>query len=408
MISIKFSILFITLTGLYVAIFARQKIENGFIMYCPCMGRFGNQAEQMLGALLFAKSVNRTLLIPPFIHYGLNHKVILEPLERIIELDSLKQFHHVMSLEEFVSSDIAEEIWPQGGRGNFYCYSARSGSTGGHRETCDALKGEPFKSFWNHFNITRESNSTMYKPLSTSPSQAKAWAKIYPIQDHPVLSFVGAPSPFPTHREAISIQKYVRISKHVEQKALQFKKDMSFLNEPYLSMHLRHGVDWKKACELLNHNNYTELFSSNQCTNYSDEEDYDSIKEPLQFDTCLPKFETMVSKLGKILNDYHEKNHSNISIVHIATDYDDFDLFERFKKEFPTVRFVVSSRNDSSIFGPMLDIYLMIYADVFIGNCISSFSAFPARIRTEQLNFRGNTHYFGQEFTKRVVQHDEL
>lgn len=361
----------------------RDVPEEGYIIYCPCMGRFGNQAEQLLGSLLFAKSLNRTLVLPPFIHYGYNHTPELIPFENVIAIDPIKDYHNVVTLTDFMRHH-ATDLWPSGNR-IFFCYSARNIDA----ETCDALKGQPYEKFWSTFNIS-EDGAIFYKPLSTSYHHIEGWKSKFPPTSHRILAFVGAPSSFPAYKDAIRLQRHIRISDDIKLRALDFKRTKGFDGKPFLSMHIRHGSDWKKACQLLKSSGgLNQFFSSAQCTGY------DSISQTrLEYETCLPSYETISQKLNQSLDVFKAQEKCEINHVHIATDHDDPTMWKYLKEDFQDIEFIFSPR-DHSMMSTMLDIYLMTTADVLIGNCISSFSAFPARIRSHQPGLDGMTFYFG-------------
>lgn len=356
------------------------------------MGRFGNQAEQLLGSLLFAKSVNRTLVLPPFIHYKGVKPPELIPFDRVLKVEPILKYHRVVTLDTFMSG-YARESWSNDSR-VFYCYGPRASSI--EKKHCDGLRGEPFATFWKPIHIT-QSKSFFYKPLRPLPEYASEWQTRFPVSEQPVITFVSAPSSFPTHQDSVAIQRYIELSEEVREVALKFKRESNISESTkYLSIHLRHGPDWKKACRhLLEDGETTQLFSSDQCTGHYRSQ---GLALPtLKYETCLPSVEHIVSKLKSVLERF-ESSGDRISIVHVATDYDDSQLWDRLMSELPNVKFFKQDHELETPMSSFIDLYLMTRANGFIGNCISSFSAFVTRLRLFQLGSSNLTFYFGQDF----------
>ncbi|KAH9360050.1 hypothetical protein HPB48_001624 [Haemaphysalis longicornis] len=79
-------------------------------------GRFGNQADQFLGALAFSKALDRTLVLPPWVEYRTGEpRSVQVPFDTYFRVETLAKYHRVLTMEHFMDR-LAPTVWPPGNR----------------------------------------------------------------------------------------------------------------------------------------------------------------------------------------------------------------------------------------------------------------------------------------------------
>ncbi|VVC40705.1 GDP-fucose protein O-fucosyltransferase [Cinara cedri] len=345
--------------GTWFLHFAFAQDPSGYVAYCPCMGRFGNQADHFLGAIGFAKALNRTLLLPHWIEYRYGQpKSVQIPFDTYFKVDPLLHFHKVQLMADFMIKH-SNSVWTPESRTSF-CYMQRGESVG-----CNAKSGNPFESFWDTYGINF-SSSEFYAPLNYDVyhhDMASKWHEKYPPTEWPVLAFVGAPASFPIQKENLGIHKYLIWSNQVSDEAKTFINNRIKPGK-FIGIHLRNGIDWIRACEHLTKNSL--LFSAPQCLGYRNE--YGKATEEL----CYPTFETVVKHLKRVIR----KNGKDISTIFVASDNN--HLVPELSHALASFNLKIVKYDKDN---PHVDLAILGRSDYFIGNCISSFSAFVKRER---------------------------
>ncbi|XP_059608292.1 GDP-fucose protein O-fucosyltransferase 1 [Phlebotomus argentipes] len=373
---------------------------NGYIAYCPCMGRFGNQADHFLGALAFARQLNRTLILPPWVEYRQGHsKSIQVPFDKYFQVEPLRKYHRVILMRNFMDT-IGKDVWPEDKRISF-CYMARKSLDGKETNSCNAKDGNPFGAFWDEFQVDFV-DSEFYGPLNYDVhhgSVAEKWIEGYPAKKFPVLAFSGAPASFPVQRENIELQQYLKFSENLLTRAQEFRRE-TLPRGAFMGIHLRNGIDWVRTCE--HTKDSPTLFAVAQCIGYRGE------KGALTHDMCFPSRDAIVRQLKREMKKYKEYHHGDeIRSVFVASDSNHMigDLTEAFKRTGVTVYKLPED-------DPHLDLAILEISNHFIGNCVSSYTAFVKRAR----DVRGLPSSFwafpprakGSGATKRNPTHEEL
>ncbi|XP_065917152.1 GDP-fucose protein O-fucosyltransferase 1-like isoform X2 [Dysidea avara] len=328
-----------------------QVDPKGYIMFCPCMGRFGNQMSQYIGALAFAKGLDRTLVLPPFVKYrpmtGGSERV---PFTDYFDLTTIKSYHKVITMEMFMK-ELAPVVWPPGHRAG-YCY----GNGGG----CPRMKeGNPFGPFWDHFNIDFDAHHNYQLNYDTLniPRNAEQWYTRFPVAEHPVIALAGAPGSFPVAEYNRHLQHYFKWSQSVTSLANNFIQE-HIGDGPYVGIHLRMGSDWVRACDMLKDGNsrMTNMMESPQCLGY---------RGKLTYDICYPSREAILQQTADTVEKLQAK------AVFVASDSD--LMLDSLQHK---CKVVTRQPPDAQV-----DLAILSQSDHFIGNCVSSFTAIVKRDR---------------------------
>uniref|UniRef100_A0A1B6ILL0 GDP-fucose protein O-fucosyltransferase 1 n=1 Tax=Homalodisca liturata TaxID=320908 RepID=A0A1B6ILL0_9HEMI len=356
--------------------------EKGYIVYCPCMGRFGNQADHFLGALGFAKGLGRTLVLPPWVEYRYGEpRSIQVPFDTYFEVKPLLEFHKVITMEDFMK-DIAPTLWPPEKR-TVFCYTARSENKG-----CNAKEGNPFGPFWDTFSIDF-AGSEFYSPLHYdvhNSNMSEQWSAKYNPSEWPVLAFAGAPASFPVQLENRDLHRYLKWNTAMSNSANEFIKT-KMPKGGFIGIHLRNGIDWVRACEHIKTS--PNLFAAPQCLGYRNE------YGPATQDMCFPPLDVIVKQLKRLL-----RNSKDVASIFVASDSNHMikELATSLKKSEVTVHKLEQNN-------PHLDLAILGRANYFVGNCISSFSAFVKRERDVR---KFPSAFWGFPPPRSTGAHDEL
>jgi len=359
--------------------------NKGYVIYCPCMGRFGNQVEQLLGALGFAKKTDRTLVVPPFIAQDPNQKKPHVPFSAWFDLERLEEYHRVIEMSDFIGK-VAPQVWPKTER-NIYCSSHQAGK----EKDCRANSGVPFAPFFAEYDVNF-AGSVPYTDIGII-SPAGDWFEKYPAAYHPVLAFDTPPAPYTVRREESHIQKFLEFNRETVSRVNNLIKKQ--LKRPYLAVHIRNGKDLEHACDFLAQSGGDKVFmASAQCAGYYD----DANRKPISESMCYPSWELMVMK---ILSAAEEIDAASVYISYDNENILDF-LDSSLKDMKKGIKLVSAPTYTDDI---VVNIGAMIEADAFVGNCMSTITAFAARRRRLQGK---SVDYFGIEALSMLPGRREL
>jgi peptide-O-fucosyltransferase len=318
---------------------------NGYVVFCLCMGRFGNQADHLLGSMAFAKGLNRTFVVPAFRTY----KNV--PFKDWFKPEAISKYHRTIDIHDFMEH-IAPKYWHK--RTGFCWLPSNTPAS-----ECRMKDGNPFGPFWNELNVDFDS----YEKYDLDYLNYDQWKKEFPAEKWPVLAFKGAPANFPILPEHRTYQKYLQWSDTIDRQAMTYINN-TLKSQKFIGIHLRNGLDWQNACKHISGNRGINSFmASPQCQ--------DNLKASFVTTAiCLPTISSILEQLKTIVVQ------TGIQVIYIATDA---NTLQAEIEAFLTASNVSVYHQDPWL--PIMDLAILTKSDYFVGNCVSSFTSFVKRAR---------------------------
>ena len=181
---------------------------------------------------------------------------------------------------------------------------------------------------------------------------------------YPVIAFTGAPAAFPVQQQNLPLQQFVVWQEKWTSRARTWLQE-NLPPGPFVGVHLRNGGDWVRACEHVD-KGLEQLFSSPQCLGYRGEHG------KLTKELCLPSLSTVARQVRRAAK--------QVKAVAVFVASDSEHLLDQLRNELRTTK-LSFHKQESDPPDTHLDLVILGQSNLFVGNCVSSFSAFVARSR---------------------------
>ncbi|KAK6737218.1 hypothetical protein RB195_019733 [Necator americanus] len=326
---------------------------SGYVVFCPCMGRFGNQVDQLLGVMQFTHYLDRTLVLPNFIEYPYPNTAMV-PFENIFQVSEIRKYLKIVAMVEF-TRDIMPKLWPAENR-TALCWSPRKSFYDENAPVgCHPKEGNPFGPYWDKIGVSF-ANDAYFGDIPggydlTVKGSKSGWQRRFSALDFPVLAFPSPPAHFPSRPPTWELQRYLKWSSRITGKAIQFIKEE--LTRPYVGIHLRNDKDWDRVCEHVNSSPGQQFFASMQC---DAQEHYDGT---LSKEMCAPSATTIIEQVVDTVGKIGARS------VFVASDRD--HMIEAINEALLAYDVKAHRLNPDD---PLVSLAILGKADHFIGNCV--------------------------------------